>query len=196
MARNLRCLVDEGYYHILTRGLDKRKIFRERRDYLKFLSQIEHYLDEYHIFIYHYALMGNHLHLLLKAQKGEELPKFLQVILQSYAIYFRKRYHSTGYVFQGRYKSLLIKKENYLLECARYIERNPLRAKIVTSPEEYEWTSYSFYSEGKKDGIIKEPNPLYLELGQTDVKRQNNYQNYILQERPYDCIVDKGLRIS
>jgi len=82
--------------------------------------------------------MPNHIHLLVQAQKAKDLPKFMQGILQVYAHYYRKKYCSAGFVFQNRYKSSFIDKDSYLLECARYIERNPLKLDRVapwgTSP--------------------------------------------------------------
>jgi len=83
-------------------------------------------LDMFQINVLHYCLMPNHLHLLLQAIKATDLPKFMQRILQVYAAYFKKKYDSVGFVFQNRYKSLYIDRESYLLECARYIEKNPL----------------------------------------------------------------------
>jgi len=78
---------------------------------------------------------------------------------------------------------------------ARYIERNPIRAQITTNPLTYRWSSFSFYARGAEDAIIKTINPLYLELAKTEEERQEKYYRYILEERPYEHIVDKGLRI-
>ncbi len=195
MPRGPRLLENNNYYHILTRGNDRKRIFRYNQDYLYFLKLVNQYLSRYPICIYHYCVMSNHLHFLIKTLEAKHLPKFFQVLFQSYAAYFRKRYNHTGYLFQNRYKSYPINEEGYLLECARYIERNPLRAKITDSPAKYKWTSFLYYTEGLKDDIIKLPNPLYLQLAKTDAERRHIYKEYILQERPYDSIVDKGLKI-
>jgi len=195
MPRKPRVLVDGGYYHILTRGNDRKKIFRYKQDYHYFLKIIKKYLAEFQISILHYCLMPNHIHLLIQAQKAQDLPKFMQVTLQVYANYFRNKYNSVGFMFQNRYKSYLIEKQNYLLECARYIERNPLRAKLVTDLSEYNWSSLSFYIKGLEDGIIKIKNPLYLEFANTDQERRRIYYNYISEERPYEHIVDEALKI-
>ena len=195
MPRKPRVLVDGGYYHILTRGNDRKKIFRYKQDYHYFLKIIKKYLAEFQISILHYCLMPNHIHLLIQAQKAQDLPKFMQVTLQVYANYFRNKYNSVGFMFQNRYKSYLIEKRNYLLECARYIERNPLRAKLVTDLSEYNWSSLSFYIKGLEDSIIKIKNPLYLEFANTDQERRRIYYNYISEERPYEHIVDEALKI-
>lgn len=195
MPRMPRLLEDDKYYHILTRGNDRKRIFRHEQDYLYFLRLISQYILKYPVLIYHYCVMDNHMHFLIEAIEARDVPKFLQAILQCYAAYFRKRYNHSGFLFQNRYKSYLIDKESYLLDCARYIERNPLRAKIIGSLRDYRWSSYLFYTEGCKDDIIKIPNPLYLQLAETGVERRRLYNEYILQERPYDAIVDKALKI-
>jgi putative transposase len=195
MPRRARILVDGGYYHILSRGNDKRKLFRYKQDYYIFLKVIKTYLNKFKIDLLNYCLMPNHIHLLIQAQEARDLPKFMQAVLQVYASYFRKKYQSTGFVFQNRYKSLLIDKDTYLMECGRYIERNPLRAKITDNLLEYPFSSFSFYTKGKDNGIILTKNPLYLELAQTDCERQQRYSDYVLEERPYEHIVDQAFKI-
>lgn len=196
MPRRPRILVDGGYYHILTRGNDRRRIFRYKHDYRCFLKIIKRYLAEFRISIFHYCLMPNHIHLLIQAQNAKDLPKFMQAILQVYASYFRKKYNSVGFMFQNRYKSYLIEKDNYLLECARYIERNPLRAKLVTDLSEYPWSSFSFYVKGIADGIIKIGDPLYLAFANTESERRRLYLDYISEEKPFEHIVDEALKIG
>lgn len=196
MPRTARILIDEGYYHIVTRGIDRRKLFRYPQDYKYFLGVIKKYLSKFKINILHYCLMSNHLHLLVQATKADELPKFMQAILQVYASYFRKKYKSVGFVFQNRYKSSFIEKDAYLLECSRYIERNPLRANITADLLSYPWSSFSFYVKGKVSDIITLVNPLYLELSETEEARQQYYKRYVLEERPYEHIIDKEFRIQ
>jgi putative transposase len=136
------------------------------------------------------------MHLLVQAIKSVDLPKFMQSVLQVYANYFHKKYDSVGFLFQNRYRSLHIEKESYLLECARYIERNPLRAKICNDPKDYDWSSYVFYAEGKESRIIKEPNPCFIELSGGASERQRMFREYVTQERPYDQIVDAAFKMT
>jgi len=150
-------------------------------------------LEKFGILIFHYCLMPNHVHFLLRVIKASDLPKFMQGILQVYASYFRNKYSSAGFLFQNRYKSLPVEKESYLLECARYIERNPLRAELCDDLFNYPWSSFLFYAEGKKNQIIKTPDPFYAQLSSRQKNRQIKFRNYILEERPYDQIVNKEL---
>jgi len=197
MPRALRYLMDLGYYHILTRGNDRKQIFRCDADYCRFLDIIKEALEMFQINILHYCLMPNHLHLLIQLLKAKDLPKFMQRILQVYAAYFKKKYDSVGFIFQNRYKSFYINKESYLLECARYIEKNPLRAKIVKSLFEYPWSSFLYYAKGKYNSLIKVPNPNFLELSEDQIERQRKFCEFILEEeRAYDCIVDNFFRIN
>jgi len=196
MPRTSRSLADNGYYHILTRGNDRRNIFQCQDDYVKILEIINSYIEKFPVRVFHYCLMPNHVHLLLQAIISADVPKFMQGILQVYANYFRKRYNSTGFLFQNRYRSLHIEKESYLLECARYIERNPLRAKICNDLKEYPWSSYQFYIEGREDMIVKKPSPCFIEMSRSPIARRRIFQKYIIQERPYDQIVDRAFRIK
>ncbi len=195
MPRQPRLIVDGGYYHVVTRGIDRRKLFYCIQDYKFFLATVSEYLKKFDVSVIHYCLMPNHIHLLIQAHKKEDLPKFMQGVLQVYAHYFRKRYSSVGFIFQNRYKSRRIDNDAYLLDCGRYIERNPLRASIITDVFSYRWSSFLFYAKGISDNIIKLPNPLYASLAAIDFERQKKYAERILETRPYEDIVDKEFRI-
>lgn len=185
-----------GYYHIVTRGIDRRRLFRHRQDYEFFSEVLRKYLPKFQLDIIHYCLMPNHIHLLICLRQREDMARFMQIVLQVYASYYRRKYHSTGFIFQNRYKSRFVDSDGYLLECGRYIERNPLRAKITENLLGYTWNSFSFYAKGKDDGIIKSVNPLYRGLGATEQERQTEYARRILEARPYEEIIDKEFRIK
>jgi len=130
--------------------------------------------------------------MLMKIRKGEDLPKTIHGITQSYSYYYRKTYKHTGYVYQNRYKSFSVEEDSYLLECGRYIERNPLRAGIVIDLSQYYWSSYNYYVKGIPDDIITE-DPLYADMGSTPEEKQRHYSRYISEARPYENIVDKAM---
>jgi putative transposase len=196
MPRQPRMLIDGGYYHLVTRGIDRRKLFRHKHDYEFFSEVIKKYLPKFKLDIVHYCFMPNHIHLLVFLRQREDLAKFMQIVLQVYANYYRRKYHSAGFIFQNRYKSRFINSDVYLLECGRYIERNPLRAKITEDLLDYPWDSFSFYARGKDDGIIKFANPTYIGLGVTGQERQTEYARRTLEARPYEEIIDKEFRIK
>lgn len=190
MARISRksILEDYGYYHVIARGNGKRALFRYNKDYEYFINTTKQYINKFQINIYHYCLMSNHIHFLIQPIKAMELPIFMQRTLQKYAIYFRNKYDSPGHIFQNRYQCYLIDKDSYLLDCARYIERNPLKAGIVKDISQYPWSSFNFYANGKKDILISNENPAYSNLGQIEQQRQKNYIEYIFETRPSDLI--------
>ncbi|OGW84765.1 MAG: hypothetical protein A2987_06090 [Omnitrophica bacterium RIFCSPLOWO2_01_FULL_45_10] len=194
MARPNRLLVDKGAYHITSRGHNRYRLFDSLNDYKIYKKIIRDYKKEFIFDIFHYCPMPNHTHLLLRVDKGEELPRIMQGINQSYATHYKRTYNLIGNLFQGRYKSVFIDSDEYLLECGRYIERNPLRAGIVSNLSDYYFSSYNFYANGKKDDIVT-PNPCYLALSNDPEERMKLYKEYISQKRPYETIIDKGLKI-
>lgn len=140
--------------------------------------------------------MPNHIHMLLFVKEALGLPRFMHALSLAYSSYYRKSYKYTGYLWQGRYKSFLIEKDAYLLECARYIERNPIRVKNKINKDLLDniWSSYSYYSQGKCDYIIT-PNPLYETFGKEQKTKQLKYKDYILTPRPYENILDDVFHI-
>ena len=149
-----RQVYDNAIYHIVQRGNNRRQIFFADKDYGEFLILLKDYTEKYPSELYNYCLMGNHIHLLLKVFDSANLSKLMQGLFQSYRFYYKKAYKYTGYLYQGRYKSKIIEKNEYLLECARYIETNPLRAGVVERLRDYKWSSYRARVLGEPDLIL------------------------------------------
>jgi putative transposase len=131
--------------------------------------------------LYYYCLMSNHVHLILETTPPTNLSKLMKQINLRYLFHFRRRYHYFGHFWQGRFKSLLIEKDSYLITCGRYIEMNPVRAKIAEVPEDYPYSSYKFYVYSKRNDLV-DSDPLYQELGKTDKERQLNYRQSLGEE--------------
>jgi putative transposase len=121
--------------------------------------------------------MPNHVHQLLKAE--DDLSKIMHGINLCYAQYFKHKYNHIGHFWQDRFKSHIVQDDRYLLAVARYIERNPLRAKIVSDPKDYEFSSYNFYAYGKDCGVKITPNPLYLDLFGNGLDGKRRYRDFI-----------------
>ena len=190
MPRTKRILYDGAIYHIINRGHNRQLLFKDSVDNVEFKNITGKYIDRYNLKLYNYCLMVNHFHFLMRIEKAQDLPCIMKGICQSYANYYKRKYIRIGYLFQNRYKSILIEKDEYLLECARYIERNPLRANIIEDLSEYHWSSYNFYAKGQKDDIIT-PNPLYESFGTTPQQRRQEYIKYVTEPRPYELLLDK-----
>ena len=192
MARSRRIVFDNAVFHVLNRGHDRGKLFRSPEDFKYFKMVISKYKEKYPFDLYHYCLMSNHFHLLFKITKGEDLPHLMKAISQAYAFYYKKRYCLSGYLFQNRYKSIAIAKDEYLLECGRYIERNPVRAGIADNPSYYYWSSYNFYAKGKMDSIVT-ADPLFLASSAVEKERQNRYVEYVTIPRAYEVLIDEKI---
>jgi REP element-mobilizing transposase RayT len=144
MGRPLRIEYSGALYHITSRGNEKRKIFLEDADRIKFLGMLEDYHDRYGILIHSYVLMNNHYHLILETPKGNLL-KVMHGINGGYTGYFNRKYGRVGHLFQGRYRGILVEKDTYLIALSRYVHLNPVRARVVEKPEQYHWSSYRGY---------------------------------------------------
>lgn len=153
MARKPRIEYNGAFYHVITRGNQRQKIFKDKQDYTKYLKVLSDYKDRYKYLLYAYALMNNHVHLLIQTQETP-LSKILQGINQRYTIYFNKKYKTIGHLFQGRYKAILCNKDEYLLILLKYIHLNPVRAGIVKNTDKYQWSSHHFYIEKHSSGDI------------------------------------------
>ncbi len=187
-----RELADNAVYHIVQRGNNKQVIFKEENDFRQFLHSLSKCKNNYSFELYHYCLMPNHVHLLMRIHEKEVTPRLMQALLQSYRFYYRTRYEYVGYLFQGRYRSKMIERDSYLLECARYIERNPVRSGFVSNPEHYRWSSCHSYLDGRLNCILTE-NPLFRDLGPDDKSRRNAFSEYLMTSRPYDEMIEKVL---
>jgi putative transposase len=157
MARKPRIEYEGAFYHVITRGNQKQKIFKDKEDFLKYLEILSDYKKLYAYFLYAYILMSNHVHILIEIRKTP-LSKILQGINQRYTAYFNRRYKTVGHLFQGRYKAILCDRDEYLLSLIKYIHFNPVRAKIVKFPDEYPWSSHHSYikKREKTDGVDTE----------------------------------------
>ena len=142
MTIKTRLLLDNCCYHITTRGNQRQKIFIGNEDHEKYLEKLKKYKRKYRFRLYSYCLMPNHIHIIGEILKKENLAKFMQGINRAYTAYFNKTYHKVGHLWQGRFKSKVVTKDEYLINSINYTELNPVRANIVKIPQEYRWSSY------------------------------------------------------
>lgn len=144
MPRPLRINANDLIYHVFARGNNKGPIFFNTGDYERFLNNLELFRDKFKFSLFAYCLMPNHFHLLLRSGKVT-ISEIMQPILTAYTMYINKKYERVGHLFQGRYGSIVVEKESYLLQVFRYIHLNPVKAGTVATVEEYPWSSYFKY---------------------------------------------------
>jgi putative transposase len=149
MARQWRIEYPGALYHVLSRGNGRQDIFLSDKNRHSFLDLLQEVTERFGIFICAYVLMSNHYHLLLKISEAN-LSQAMQWFGTAYTRRFHVHNHTSGHLFQGRFKSILVENEAYLLRLSCYIHRNPLRAGIVIRLADYPWSSYPFYAYKKK----------------------------------------------
>lgn len=179
MPRTARIAPKENVYHILTRGNNRQDVFKDEKDYQKYIEVLKRYKEKFKFKLYHYVLMRNHIHLVLETtEKGGSLAEIMKGINLSYAQYFKGRYRHIGHFWQDRYKSIIISKDDYLLACGSYVELNPVRAKVVDDPKDYRWSSYNAYAYGKKNILVDE-HSIYKKLSEKEAERRKKYRDFV-----------------
>ena len=181
MPRRSRCFVEGLSHHVTQRGVDRGLIFRSRTDYAVFLAILRHESQRWQLRIHAYTLMSNHLHFLATPESATSLPKTMQALGRRYVPFFNRRYNRTGALWEGRYRPALVYDERYWLTCMRYVELNPVRAGIVSKPEQYRWSSYAHHAFGKRDALVS-GHPLYSALGATPESRELAWRRICGQE--------------
>src|SRR3972149_1778581 len=132
MPRTARVAPKDHAYHVLTRGNNRQDVFEDEEDFRKYIDLLLRYKEKYHFKLYHYVMMTNHVHLVIEPSEGVgDLSEIMKGINLAYALYYKRKYNHTGHLWQDRYKSIKISKNDYLLACGSYVELNPVRAKIV-----------------------------------------------------------------
>src|SRR5256885_8146083 len=147
MARPLRIEYPGAYYHVSTRGNERKAIFRDDRDRERLLELLAGAVEHFHLRLQGYVLMSNHYHLLVETPRGG-LSGALRYLNGVYTQAFNRRHRRVGHLFQGRYKAILVDKDAYLLELSRYIHLNPWRLIKSQNPFKYRWSSLNAYVGG------------------------------------------------
>jgi putative transposase len=130
------------------------------------------------VLVYHYCIMDNHIHLILYAPSTEALSKFVHQVLSQLARFINRRERRKGQVFMDRARTPVIQDGRRFLVTMRYIDKNPVRAGIVTKATAYPWSSYGYYAYGRHDDLI-DPAPEYLGLHKLAVKRRMMYRELV-----------------
>lgn len=141
MARPLRLEFAGALYHITSRGNERKAIYWEDDDFSGFLTLLGQVCQQFNWVVHAYCLMSNHYHLLLETPDAN-LSKGMRQLNGMYTQWVNRKYKRVGHLFQGRYKAILVDKDAYLLELSRYIVLNPIRAKMVATPDDWRWSSW------------------------------------------------------
>ena len=180
MPRQARLDIPGALHHVMVRGINKAAIFQDDQDRAKFLERLGQTVTEGKSNVYAWVLMDNHVHILFKSGK-DGISSVMRKLLTWYALYFNRRHHRTGHLFENRYKSILCDEDNYLLALVRYIHLNPIRANITQTLEQldrYPWSGHRAVM-GKTDTSWMDVNSVLAEFGSNKKKARAEYRRFV-----------------
>jgi putative transposase len=161
--------------HIIQRGNNRIDIFRCTADFVVFLLLLQDALVRFGVDLHAYVLMTNHIHLLVTPRAADSVSRAMHRANSRYVMLFNREYARTGSLFEGRYRSTPVDTEVSWFRCARYIELNPVRARMVSAPGDYRWSSYRAHAFGKSDHLVA-PHHLYDAMAASPDERQESWR--------------------
>ncbi|MDO6427239.1 transposase [Thalassotalea sp. 1_MG-2023] len=176
MPRRARVTLPNVAHHIIQRGNNRQACFYCQQDYQNYLSWLKEYAKEYYCYIHAFVLMTNHIHILVTPEYPNSLALMMKQLGQRYVQYINRTYKRSGTLWEGRFKSCLVQSEEYVLSCYRYIELNPVRANLVSTLNEYNWSSFHHNGLGERNDLITE-HPFYIALGNNNSERITSYRH-------------------
>jgi len=153
MARPPRIEYEGAYYHVINRGVERRRIFCDPSDYAKFLDLCGEFKVRHRVLFHAYCLMPNHMHIFVRTM-GPPLRRFMHELAGEYARYFNRTYRRVGPLFQGRYRALLVENDAHALDVVRYVHLNPVKSGLSDTPSGYRWSSYRTYVGMDRKGLV------------------------------------------
>lgn len=181
MPRRPRLALQGVPLHLIQRGNNRQACFFAEEDYRFYLEWLAEHAGKTGCRVHAYALMTNHVHLLISADKTDAPGALMKALGQRYVQYVNRVYRRSGTLWEGRFRSCPIQEEAYLLACQRYIELNPVRAGMVAHPGEYRWSSYRANAQGEGNALIR-AHGLYEALGPDGAERQAAYRELFRHE--------------
>jgi len=178
MARPLRIEFAGALYHVTARGNAQGDIYLDDMDRREFLTLLQYTVDRYDWYCHAYCLMSNHYHLLVETATPT-LSKGMKFLNGSYTQYFNRQHKRVGHVFQGRYKAILVQKDSYLLELARYIALNPVRAQMVRNAGEWRWSSYRATAGAEESDACLTTDWVLAGFAKTKGVAQQRYRDFV-----------------
>jgi putative transposase len=175
MARLGRYFLPDQPLHVIQRGNNRGAIFFAPGDYASYRDWLAAAAAEYGLQVHAYVLMTNHVHLLATPTRADSLPLVMQSLGRRYVRHVNAAYRRSGTLWEGRYRAAPIDSEAYFLDCCRYIELNPVRARMTAHPRDYRWSSYRAHARGAPDALVSD-HAIYRALGRGPAARQEAYR--------------------
>jgi putative transposase len=202
MARPLRVEFEGAIYHLTGRGNARQRIFADEKDCAKFVQLVIESLGRYDVAVHGYVLMGNHFHLIAETRRAN-LGRWMHWLTTAYSVYFNRRHRRAGHLFQGRYKSIVVEAEGYLLSLSRYVHLNPVRGKLIGRGDAIErrsrlrgwhWSSYRGYAGLAKAEPWVTQDRVLGEIGGAKKERRLRYRRFVEEgllreiESPWEAV--------
>ena len=187
MPRHCRSILSGYPLHVRQRGINRETCFHEPGDYALFLGLLTELTPRSGCSVHAYVLMPNHVHLLLSPPQPACASWLMKNVCQRYAQVFNRRYSRTGSMWEGRFRSSAVDSHGYLMVCHQYIELNPVRARLVSAPHQYPWTSYRSNALGEPS-LLLAPHERYRALGSTPDERLLAYARMFEFALPSDVL--------
>jgi putative transposase len=160
MPRAARASVGGICYHVINRGNGRHEVFRKDGDYAAFLKALAHACIEIPMPVLGFCLMPNHFHLVVLPKQDGDLSGWMHWLLNTHVRRYHQHYHSSGHIWQGRFKAFPIQEDEHLLTVLRYVERNPVRANLVQRAEQWLWSSARCWKEAADRPHYLAPGPV------------------------------------
>lgn len=184
MPRKGRVVLPNYPHHVVQRGHNRQVVFATDADFQHYIDDLRELKEACGVKVYGYCLMTNHVHLLLAPGEAvAELGQLMKALAARMTRYRNCLERRSGTLWESRYKSSPVQTDAYLLACLGYIELNPVRAKMVTAPEDYAWSSYRM-RQGQTDQNWLDYDPYYLSLARTASQRQIRYARFVQDAIP------------
>ena len=174
MPRPFRIYIEDLSVHVMHRGINRMRIFDEEEDYDIFLRIVRHGTRVEGVDVHGYALMPNHYHLQVTPRHALALARAMKRVNGAYTSYYNQKHRRTGTIWGCRPRTVLIEDERQWLTCLRYIEQNPVRAGLVSRPQDYRWSSCGVHTLGARTSWLT-LHAVYLSLGASPRARQEAY---------------------
>lgn len=178
MARPLRIDIEDGLYHVTSRGWERRVVVRDDRDRQRWLELLERVATRCGWRVFAWALLDNHFHLYLRTPQPN-LSAGMHDLNSGYASFFNRRHRRCGALFQGRFKAVLVEDDSHATELTRYLHLNPVRARIVARPEDYAWSSYRDYLGLRKTPPWFDGETVLRELAKDRSRARSAYRRFL-----------------
>ena len=187
MPRIARILIPDVSVHVIQRGINRAQCFFADADYVAYLGYLKHFAERFGCSVHAYCLMTNHIHLFMTPRNADGCALMMKNLGQNYVQRINKALGRSGTLWEGRYRSCLVRSPHYALACYRYIELNPVRAGMAAHPAQYRWSSYDCNAGGRNDSFLA-CHSAYLSLaGDLEGCRQT-YRGLLDQPPPVEAM--------